>query len=167
MGTVSRYIGQGIVYAVFAVTVWYFSAAPAYTYLESGKAVIRIAFAHAANPVSECRTRSREELMKLAPNMRQPRVCPRERVPIHLELDLDDERMLQAVLPPSGLSGDGSARFYRIFRVPAGAHRISVRLRDSTRATGFDYQVTRDVNLKAGQNFSIDFKAPMGGFIFE
>jgi len=167
MGVVMRYLGQGVVYAVFAVTVWYFSIAPVYTHLEDGMSVIRLTFAHAAKPKGECRTLSSKELSKLAPNMRQPRVCPRERVPIYVELDLDGEKVFKATLPPTGLSGDGSAKIYKRFPVVAGTHQIAVRLRDSARETGFDYEASRDVKLIEGQNFTIDFKAPMGGFIFE
>ena len=167
MGTAMRYFGQAVVYTVFAVTVYYFSVAPVYTHLEPGKSEIRLTFAHAAKPKGECRTRSRKEMLKLAPNMRQPRVCPRERVPVYLELEIDGEKTFSAILPATGFKNDGAARVYQRFRVPAGAHRIAVRLRDSGRETGFDYQAVRDVSLTAGQNFTVDFKAPMGGFIFE
>ena len=167
MGAGMRYLGQGVVYAVFAATVWYFSIAPVYTHLEGGMSVIRLTFAHAAKHKGECRTLSSKELSKLAPNMRQPRVCPRERVPIYVELDLDGEKVFKATLPPTGLSGDGSAKVYKRFPVVAGAHQIAVRLRDSARESGFDYEASRDVKLSEGQNFTIDFKAPMGGFIFE
>ncbi len=162
-----RYFGQGIVYTLFAAMIWYFSTDPVYTHLESGKAEIKLTFAHAAKPKGECRTLSSKELQKLAPNMRQPRVCPRQRVPIYVELEIDDQKTFNATLEASGLSGDGSAKIYRRFPVPAGAHKIAVRLRDSGRETGFDYETKRDVMLAAGQNLTVDFKAPMGGFIFE
>jgi len=167
METAVRYIGQGVVYAVFAATVWYFSLSPTYVHLGPEKAVIRLTFAHAAKHKGACRTLSSKELMKMAPNMRQPRVCPRERVPIYVEFDLDGKTVHRASLPPTGLAGDGSGKIYKVFPVVAGSHKIAVRLRDSTRQTGFDYKAARDVILSKGQNFTIDFKAPMGGFIFE
>jgi len=167
MGTGLRYLGQGVVYTVFAVTIWYFSLRPAYTHLEPGMAMIRLTFAHAAKHKGACRTLSSKELSKLAPNMRQPRVCPRERLPIYIEMDIDGEKSFHATLPPTGLSGDGSAKVYKRFPVLAGPHKVALRLKDSARTSGFDYEAHRDVNLTEGQNFAIDFKAPMGGFIFE
>jgi hypothetical protein len=167
MNTGMRYFGQAVVYSVFAVVVYYFSVAPAYVHRETGTSEIKLTFAHAANPVGECRIRSREELLKLAPNMRMARVCPRERVPVYVELDIDGENIFSATLPPTGFKDDGAARIYQRFRVATGPHTISARLRDSGRETGFDYESRRDVVLKEGQNFTVDFKAPMGGFIYE
>jgi hypothetical protein len=162
-----RYAGQAVVYTIFAISIYWLSTSPVYTHLDAGKAVIRLTFAHAASPNGECKTLSREELLKLAPNMRQPRVCPRERVPVYVELEIDGEKTYNAVLPPTGLKNDGAARVYQRFQVPTGSHKIVLRLRDSGRESGFDYETSREVDLSDGQNFSIDFKAPMGGFIFE
>lgn len=162
-----RYAGQALVYMVFAFSIYWLSTSPVYTHLDTGKAVIRLTFAHAASPNGECKTLSRKELLKLAPNMRQPRVCPRERVPVYVELEIDGEKTFSAILPPTGFKNDGAARVYQRFQVPTGPHKIAVRLRDSGRESGFDYESSRDVVLKDGQNMSIDFKAPMGGFIFE
>jgi len=41
-----------------------------------------------------------------------------------------------------------------------------VRLRDSGRATGFDYASSVTVSLTPGQNFVIDFRGTEGGFQF-
>jgi len=167
MGTGMRYLGQSAVYAVFAVMIGYFATAPVYTHLEPGKAMIKFSFAHAAKPKGECRRLTREELNKLAPNMRNPVSCPRQRVDIYVELELNGDPVYQATLSPTGLAGDGSARMYERIPVPVGTHKIKVRLRDSRRESGFDYEAVREVALVEGQNFTIDFKAPKGGFIFE
>jgi len=167
MKHVLQYCGQALVYALFGGLVWYFSSAPQYINLASGKAVIKLSFAHAAQHVSACRTRSPAELQKLAPNMRQARECPRERLPVYVELDIDGRRALSESLPPTGLSGDGASKIYRRLTVSAGTHTINVRLRESARSEGFDFAVMRVVNLADRQNFSIDFNLPKGGFILE
>jgi len=64
------------------------------------------------------------------------------------------------------LSDDGPARTYKKFIVPAGEHTITTRLRDSKRASGFDYEASHKVKLKPFQNLAVDFKADAGGFQF-
>jgi hypothetical protein len=92
--------------------------------------------------------------------------CARERLPITVELLLDGEPLYQAVLPPTGLAGDGPSRAYQRFAVPPGRHELSARLRDSDRGEGFDYERTAVVELAPAQSLAIDFRAEMGGFVF-
>lgn len=166
-----RYAGQAVVYAAFAALLGYFSNAPAYERVPSGSALIKLAFAHGAERKGDCRRLTHEELMELAPNMRKPVVCPRERVPVTVELTVDGEVLYEAVLPPTGLSGDGPSRAYQRFTIPAGAHTIGVRLNDTGENAGnagaFDYVTERDVVLAPSEILAIDFQAKSGGFIFQ
>ena len=91
MVRVLQTVGQAIAYALFAVVIGFFATRPAYTYLEPGLAVIKLSFSHAGQHVAECRRLSQEELEQIAPNMRQPTQCPRERVPLLVEVELDGE----------------------------------------------------------------------------
>ncbi len=161
-----RYISQFIAYALFALVVGYFATQPAYTYLDPEKALIKLSFSHAGEHLQECRQLTQEELNKLPPNMRRPMDCPRERVPLLVELELDGEILCRDKLPPSGLSRDGASTAYRKFPVPAGSHRLVARLRDSRRAEGFDYEKAADITLSPRQNFVIDFRPELGGFLF-
>ncbi len=47
---------------------------------------------------------------------------------------------------------------YRRFPVKAGRHRIEVRMRDSARTQGFDYEGAFDVTLAPARHFVIDFR---------
>lgn len=161
-----RYLGQALAYALFAVFIGYFATRPAYTHLDPDKAMIKMSFSHAGAHVEECRRLSQEELNKVAPNMRRPTECLRERVPLQVELWLDGDLIYQASLAPSGVAGDGASTAYRKFPVPAGNHHLVARLRDSRRETGFDYDQSADVSLVPLQNFVIDFRPEMGGFLF-
>ena len=167
MLNLSRYVGQFVAYAVFAAVVGYFSTQPAYTHLASDKAQIKLSFSHAGAHVSECRKLTQEELDRLPPNMRRPMDCPRERLPVLVELELDGKLLYQQALPPSGLSGDGASTAYAKFPLTAGTHHLVARLRDSRRKEGFDYEKEATLNLAPQQNLIIDFRPELGGFLFQ
>lgn len=161
-----RYLGQGAIYAAFAALIGYFSMYPVYDPFPAGHALVKLSLAYAGKPKGECRRRTSEELAKLAPNMRKPFVCPRRRVPLLIELEMDGAVLYRDVLKPSGISGDGPSQAYKRFTVPAGEHRFVARLRDSDRAEGFDHVRGETVTLTAGQNLAIDFKGAAAGFTF-
>ena len=166
MVRVLQTIGQAIAYALFAVVIGYFATQPAYTYLDPGKAQIKLSFGHAGEHITECRQLTQEELNKLAPNMRRPMDCPRGRLPVLIELELDGELLYSAELPPSGLAGDGVSTAYKKFAVDPGQHRLVARLRDSNRSEGFDHEKAAEITLLPQQNFVIDFHPSKGGFLF-
>ena len=47
-----------------------------------------------------------------------------------------------------------------------GRHDLRLGLRDSARASGFDYESELAIELGPGQNFVIDFHPEFGGFRF-
>ena len=165
-GQVLRAFGQLALYAAFAVVVATFSFRPSYEWVAPDRAVVKLSFSHAGERREPYRTLSPEELAALAANMRSGVDCPRERVPVVVELEIDGERVYHAALAPSGLAGDGPSSVYERFEVPAGHHRIRVRLRDTVRESGFDHEGAADVRLAAHQSFVIDFRPELGGFQF-
>ena len=167
MNQALKYVGQGVFYVAIAALIGYFANAPSYSRVPPDHALIKLSFTHGGVHKGECRRRTAEELAKLAPNMRKPMDCPRERLPVTVELDLDGKMVYAGVLPPTGLSGDGPSRTYQRFVVPPGPHRLIGRLRDTVRAEGFDYVMEREVDLAPGQSLSIDFDAVTGGFKIE
>ncbi len=161
-----QFLGQGVVYLVIALLFGLFSDWPRFTFFPADQAQIMLSFAHGAQRKGECRKLTAEELDELAPNMRRPEICPRERLPVLVELTLDDQPLYRESLPPSGLSGDGPSQVHRRFVVAPGSHRITVRLRDSARSEGFDYERSETIALRERQNFVIDFRSDRGGFVF-
>ena len=160
------YGGQIIAYVLFALFIGYFSSRPAYTHFDPQNAQVKLSFSHAGARKEECRRLTQEELNELPPNMRQPTDCPRERVSLVVDIQMNGERLYRASLPPSGLWGDGASTVYQRFAVQPGQHQVTARLRDSRRQEGFDYVKTETITVKAGMNFVIDFRADQGGFIF-
>lgn len=165
MKDAARYLAQALLYVPFMALVGYFSTSPAYHHLAADQALIRLSFAHAAPRLGECRERTPEELAQLPPNMRAPIVCPRERAPLAIELEIDGRLVYRAQVPPSGFARDGAATVYQRIPIAAGSHRIAVRL-DDRGAGRFAYRREATLDLAAGRVLLIDFSAAHGGFLF-
>jgi len=160
-------IGQAVVYLVFAVFLGFFSDSPAYVHFPPEKALIKLSFTHGGERKGGCRRRTAEELAALPPNMRKPMDCPRERVPLLMELEVDGEVFLHRWLAPTGLARDGQSHIYERIQVTPGRHLVIARLRDSERPEGYDYVSERAINVRSGQSLAIDFRHEMGGFVFK
>lgn len=163
----AAWAGQAVLYGMFAAVIAVFSSWPTYDHLPDDHALIKLSFTHHAQRMHECEAVSAEELAKLAPNMRAPMRCPRERSPVTVEVDIDGNLAHRETASPSGLSGDGAASVYRRITVPAGAHHVSVRLRDSVRTEGFDFERSEIVNLGPAEILVIDFDAEQGGITLQ
>ena len=163
-----RYIiGQIVAFIPFAMGLGYFSNSPSYTYHDPEMALIMVSFSHASERKEECHRYTQEELSELAPNMRRPMDCPRERVPLYVEVIMDGKILLSKSYNPTGLSKDGSASIYESIPVKSGKHQIIARLRDSAHENGFDYESNVSINLDAKQLFVIDFRKDINGFNFQ
>jgi ferredoxin/coenzyme F420-reducing hydrogenase delta subunit len=161
-----RVVGAAAVLGAVAAFIGWFATRPAYAYLERDQALLKLSFSHAAQSLQPCRHYSPQELAKLPFNERSATTCKRGRWPVYLEFELDGRTIHRATHQAAGLWDDGPSTVYASFRVPAGQHRLEVRLRDSGRATGFDYASSATVSLTPGQNFVIDFRGTEGGFQF-
>jgi ferredoxin/coenzyme F420-reducing hydrogenase delta subunit len=159
-----RALGQCILYAIAGLSLAYCSVAPRHENLGRDEAVISLSFSHAGRPKQPCEPLSAEELARLSPNMRRPRDCPRERWPIEVELIVNQERVYGGTHAPAGLWNDGPSTVYERFHVPAGGKLVTVRLRDSGREKGYDYERTAEVMLEPRENLVIDFHADTGDF---
>ena len=153
-------------YGLFAAVLGYFATMPPYRYADPASASIKLSLSHAADHVKPCVRLTPEQIAALAANMRQSVSCERARLPLVLEMDIDDEPVLRIEAQPTGLWGDGPSSVYERLDVAPGAHRIAVRLRDTARKTGWDYSRSGRVELVAGKYFTITFKAETGGFNF-
>lgn len=161
--TAIGFFAQAVTYAWFAAVIGYLSSSPPYTFADAQTARIKLSVSHPGQRKVECRKRSPRELAELPANMRAPRDCPRQRWPVHLEMELDGEVVFSQESRPKGLSGDGPSIFYQAFQVPSGAHRITLRLREKGES-GFDHEIIRRVNLAPGRSLAITFDALKGGF---
>ena len=166
MKTALRFIAQALLYLPFMVLIGYFSTSPAYRHLGAEQALVRLSFSHAAQRIGECRKRTPKELAKLPPNMRAPLVCPRERAPVAVELEIDGKLVYRTLALPSGFTRDGAATVYQRIPITAGRHRFTARLNDRV-APGFNHERDETLDIKPGRVLVIDFSSSQGGFLFK
>jgi len=143
-----------------------FSSGPVVRQLDEGMAVVTLAFGHAAKPIRACRQRTPEELAALAPNMRAPMDCPRERSIIKVELLMDGELIHSIAAPPPGAFKDQGVDVYESIAVPEGIHEFTVRMNDDTQVEGYTYSNSYTANLVPAQLLFIDFSIQKAAFVF-
>lgn len=152
-------VGQILLYSLFALVIGVFSRWPPYQAIAADQAMLKLSFSHHGKPIAECRQASETELAKLPRNMRAPTVCPRQRSPVTVELDVDGKQSYRQTAMPSGLSKDGASAVYHRLELKAGSHRIAVRINDDARQPGFQYIHESTVMLKPAQILVIDLNA--------
>ena len=165
MTRILRTFAQILLLAGFGLLLVEYATAPSHEFMKSDSAQIKMAFMHKGPSITECRYLTPQEIAALPQNMRRPTDCPRERLPIRMEVELNGKTIFADDLPPTGLFGDGPAKVFAIFPLSPGTHQLEVRLRDSRRETGFDYEITRQINLAPRENMVIDFAASEGGLL--
>lgn len=167
MNRIIRYGLQAFNYLLFMAVVWYFSIKPPYHQLENNEAVITLSFTHATKIREVCRKLSQEELMELAPNMRLPTSCPRERSPLNIELYLDDKMVTKEVLEPLGFHKDQGVSLFKQINVKAGEHVLRVWMNDDVNIDGPTYKYKKKINLKPEQLLLLDFDSGKKGFFLK
>ena len=158
MADIKRYLGQALLYALFFVPIVYITQQPSHTHLPPDMAVLKVAVRHAGKIIGECVPLEGAELARLPDNMKRPEVCPRERSPLELELLMDGETLYRATVAPSGLHNDGMSSMYQRFSVPAGKHRLQLKMNDDVAVEGYNWELSRDVELQPAQVLVATFK---------
>ncbi|MDH5311622.1 MAG: hypothetical protein OEY08_16855, partial [Gammaproteobacteria bacterium] len=162
MNKIARYAAQAIAYLAFAALLGYFATMPPYEYGDPAMSTVKVSLSHAASRVKPCVQLTPEQIAEFAANMRRTEACERARLPLVLELDIDDEPVLRLTAAPTGMWSDGPASVYQRFDISPGEHRLSVRIRDTARTEGWDYERSDSVTLEAGRYFTVSFKAEKG-----
>lgn len=166
MNRVASAVSQAIFYALFACLIAYFATAPAYRYASPAMASIKLSLVHTTDRAKPCVKLTPDQIAELAANMRRAESCERERLPLLVELDVDGRTIVHSTEMPAGLWNDGPASVYEKFDVPAGTHTIAVRIRDSARSEGWDFEDSITTELRAGHYFTVSFKSETGEFVF-
>jgi len=160
-----QWIGQGVLYVLFAAFVVVFADWPPYRVLAPGHGLLRLSFSHPGKISTDCRQRSAEEMAKLQPQMRASQDCQRARSPVHALVELDGKRLVDQDFAPAGLSGDGASSGYWRAPIAVGTHRLRVQFRDDVRGGAAPFEREAEVQVREGQIVLVDFKADQGGIV--
>lgn len=116
-----------------------------------------LAFSHVGQRLGECKQRSPAELARLPANMRAETVCPRERAPVRIRVEIDDQVFIDEIHAARGIARDGAVLVYRRLPIAAGRHRIRVRVADGANAEEFRFVRDESVDLAPGKLLTLDF----------
>jgi hypothetical protein len=152
-----RLLGQLAGYAAFGAVLVLLSHAPGWRPIPPGTALVQIVVQRSGARLQPCRKLSEAELARRAPNMRAAEECPRGRSPVRVTLEIDGRVLVDEIAPPAGLAHDGISNLYRRLSVPAGEHRLRLRVQDDLRAPQRAEERSRTVRLEAGQVFVIGY----------
>lgn len=154
-----RYLGQAVLYALFFLPLAYFSHAPSYRHVEEGLAVLKVAVRHPGEVIGECTAvAGGGSGMRPSTMTGSVEICPRERSPLKLELIMDGETLYSARVQPSGLHNDGISSVYQRFEIPAGPHRLQIKMNDDVSVDGYTWQFEQDIDLQPAQVMVASFK---------
>lgn len=151
-------IGLGFALAVPFAT-W-----PRYRHLGDELAVVKLGFDHEGQRAHPCRQLGPEEIAALPQHKRKTEDCPRGRLPVLVEVLVDGQPLFRVEEPPTGLAGDGASRFYERAGIASGGHEFTLRLRDTARTDGYDYERVASVDLAPAQVLVIGFDSENSAF---
>ncbi|MGL4563818.1 MAG: hypothetical protein ACRCVD_00870 [Halioglobus sp.] len=158
MADAARYLGQALLYALFFLPIAYFTQQPVYRTLAEDMAELKIAVRHAGKTIGACTPVAAGVYTPLPGDKQRPEICPRERSPLQLELLLDGKTLYRATVPASGLHNDGVSSIYRRFAIPAGSHRLQLRMNDDVAQTDYPWVLDQEVELRPAQVMVASFK---------
>ncbi|MBT4159893.1 MAG: hypothetical protein HOC70_12620 [Gammaproteobacteria bacterium] len=138
---------QVIVIGLMMVALGYLSDRPTYRIMEPSQTELRLIIRHSGVLIGACEVKTPDELKSLAPNMRQPMTCPREKSPLSFELWVDGEILHQSVVKPSGIHDDGVLALYRSFRLAAGKKEIELKVKDQAELAEFNLRLKQTLDL--------------------
>ena len=166
MANAARIAGQALAFLLFAVAVGGLSQWPPLRPVPEGEALLRLAMAVPGKLKGECRRFTEEELARLAPNMRRPLDCPRERRAVRIRLEVDGALLREEVIRPSGFARDGAATAYWKLSLPAGRHELRAVVSDDADDPARALERVAVLDLKPGAVLTVDFDRERGGILF-
>lgn len=153
----AQWLGQAVFYVLVAGFVAYLADSPSYRPIAPDQAEMKLVVRHSGKLLGECRTLAGKELDDLAPNMRAPTVCPREKSPLFIEMAIDDQVVYEQTVTPSGLHNDGILALYETFTLDAGRTNLEIRVKDDTRADDFSHRLKETVELDPERILVLEF----------
>lgn len=147
---------QLLAWSLLGFLIIAFADGPSFNPLPAEHGRLTLAIAHLSERVEPCRQLSGQERMELPPTRRVTEVCKRARVPVRVELVVNDRTLLARPFEPGGLHGDG--RIYRVesWSLPTGHYRAELALTGRSEEAG-RHEVF-EFFLSSGANAVIDIE---------
>ena len=155
-------ISSIIILSMFSIL--FFSEMPIYPFYNKGMSLIKFTFKYSGKHRTEQRELTERETKDILMHMRRTNspfsrirmVGKRERLPIYVELELDNKNILSKTYYPAGLRKDIPTFAYEEFPVPPGVHHVKVRMRDSKGTNQFDYFIEKVIEVLPERTFVLD-----------
>jgi len=159
---------KGVMASVFVLilsaSILYLSERPIYPFYNKGMSLIKFTFKYSGKHRTEQRELTDKETEDMLRHMRRTNspfpkmrmVGKRGRLPVYVEVELDDKMILAKTYYPAGLKNDIPAFAYEEIPVAPGTHYIKVRVRDSKREDGFDYTFEKKIEAQPGRVTVVD-----------
>lgn len=152
-----------ILFLLPTLFISFLSIRPTYPFYSKDKALIKFTFKHSGKQL-ECRELTENDTKEKLKHMRKTNSpfarirmeCDRRRLPIYVELYLDNKNVLSKTYYPTGLSGDSPTFAYEEIPVSAGRHDFKVQIRDTKDVSIFDYIMEMKIDTKPGRVSLID-----------
>jgi len=158
-----------------ALLVLLLSVKPIYPFYNKDMSLIKFTFKHSSQHIEEQRELTKVDTENKLKHMRKTNSAfakirkegGRGRLPVYVEVELDNKNVLSKAYYPTGLKNDGPTFAYEEIAISPGVHDIRVRMRDSKEEGHFDYIYQDKIEFKAGKITVIDFDEEKGTFCNE
>ena len=146
------------------LSILFLSDMPIYPFYNKGMSLIKFTFKYSGKHRTEQRELTERETKDILMHMRRTNspfskirmIGKRERLPIYVELELDNRNILSKTYYPAGLRKDIPTFAYEEFPVPPGVHHIKVKMRDSKDTNQFDYFIEKEIEVMPEKTFVMD-----------
>jgi hypothetical protein len=153
----AAWLKQAIFYAIVVAAIGYFASGPAYHPIKPDQAELKLVVRYSGKLLGECHRLDSAELEELAPNMRAPMVCPREKSPLLVEVSVDGDVIFERQVEPAGLQNDGVLALYKTFVFNAGPADLRVRIKEDMREQQFTQTLERAVEFDPDRILVVEF----------
>lgn len=154
-------LGAAVTAGVALAAVWGAQAVP-YTPPQPGGPSLVLSFRHAGKIEERCRAVPDEENAKRPVHMRRPQECSRGRQSVRVELLIDGEPAFAKSFGASGLWGDGPSTGLERLPLPAGRHRLTVKLDDSGEDGAWAFTSERELDVSEREQVAVVFGREAG-----
>ncbi len=145
--------------AIPAFLIVFFSMKPIYPFYSKGDSLIKLAIKYPSRYKADCRELTEKETEAKLRHMRKTNSpfsdmrmdCQGERLPINVDVYVDNKNVLSRTYFPTGLKNDGPIFIYEEIPVTTGTHGFKVRIGDSKEGNPLNYVFEKEMGLKSGE----------------